>query len=160
MTRYAIRTAEEQDIAALDAALRSLSRDLGDPHRAGTDALWRAIFGTPPSAWARVAVGDAGLAGVVLFAPVFSTVRGGAGLFVSDLWVAGDRRGMGLGRALLKSAAETAGTLWEAGFMRLSVHDDNARGRQFYRDLGFRAVGGQSAMVLTGQAFHALRRGR
>ena len=117
-----------------------------------------AIFGVPPSTWAQVADGADAIAGVVLFAPVFSTVLGGAGVFVSDLWVRGAERGSGIGTALLRSAAETAGALWGAGFMRLSVHNSNTRARAFYRNLGFAPLGGETVMVSTRQAFQQMRR--
>lgn len=153
-----IRPAEERDLEALGIALERLSRDLGDPHRAGVNALDRALFGVPQASWAQVAEGKGGMAGVVLFAPVFSTVRGGAGVFVSDLWVEDAQRGSGLGVALLRSAAETAGALWGAEFMRLSVHDSNTRARSFYHAMGFAPVSGEAVMVLTGQAFQQVRR--
>ena len=139
-------------------ALSALSRELGDPHTAGQRALERALFGASPSAWANVADGPDGIAGVVLFGPVFSTVRGGPGVFVSDLWVDAAARGNGIGRALLSSAAESGAALWGAGFMRLSVHDSNARAHDIYRDLGFEPITGETVMVLMGQAFQKIRR--
>ncbi len=158
MKQIAIRPAEERDLASLDVALSTLSREIGDPHNSGTDTLARALFGTPPSTWARVADGSDGFAGAVLFSPVFSTVRGGPGLYVSDIWVDAAARGAGLGVMLLREAAETAASLWGAGFMRLSVHDDNMRARGFYRKLGFTPIVGESVMILTGQAFRQVRR--
>jgi len=142
----------------LDAALAALSREIGDPYHAGVDALARALFGAQPSTWAHVAARGGGIGGAVLFAPVFSTVRGGAGAFVSDLWVDSAERGNGLGGALLRAAAETAGALWSATFMRLSVHDTNTRADTFYRNLGFEPVTGETVMVLKGQAFQKMRR--
>jgi ribosomal protein S18 acetylase RimI-like enzyme len=153
-----IRPAAEWDLAPLDAALARLSREIGDPHRTGVEELGRALFGTPVLAWSRVADGAQGLAGAVLFAPLFSTVRGGPGVFVSDLWVDPAYRGTGLGVALLGSAADHAGALWGAGFMRLSVHDENRRARDLYRRLGFDPVSGETTMVLAGQAFQQVRR--
>lgn len=158
MDAWKIRPAAECDLAQLDAALSSLSREVGDPHRTGVEDLGRALFGAPTLAWACVADGAQGLTGVVLFAPVFSTVRGGAGVFVSDLWVNEALRGSGLGAALLGDAARMAGALWDAGFMRLSVHDVNRRARGFYGKLGFERVTGETAMVLAGQALEQLRR--
>lgn len=158
MTGHMIRPAQDRDIDALDRALAELSDELGDPHRAGSTELRRGLLGAPPSAWAQVAEGPDGLSGVVLYSPIFSTVRGGAGVYVSDIWVARGSRGQGLGGALLRAAARNAGTLWGAGFMRLSVHDDNADARAFYRDLGFGPVAGETVMVVTGQEFELLRR--
>lgn len=139
-------------------ALASLSRELGDPHRASTRELDRALFGAPPSARALLADGPEGLSGVLLYAPIFSTVRGGAGIFVSDIWIDPAARGRKLGIRLLHAAAENAAALWDAGFMRLSVHDHNTMARKFYEKLGFHPVGAETVMVLAGQDFQHLRR--
>lgn len=158
MGAWEIRAAAEWDLPQLDAALASLSREIGDPHRTGLEELGRALFGMPALAWAMVADGAHSLAGAVLFTPVFSTVRGGAGVFVSDLWVDEAMRGGGLGGALLGGAAKAAATLWGAHFLRLSVHDANARARGLYERLGFTPVTGETAMVVTGRAYEQLRR--
>ncbi len=157
MPEHAIRPAKEADLAALDGALRALSRDLGDPYHASVDSLGQALFGETPSAWAQIADGPAGPGGIALFSPVFSTVRGGAGVYVSDLWVSSAQRGNGLAPALLQSAAERAVGLWGAGFMRLAVYPDNRRASALYGKLGFEPVDAETVMVLTGQAFQNIR---
>lgn len=158
METYEIRPPDKRDLAALDIALAALSREIGDPHTAGPQEIGRALFGAPPSAWALLADGPDGIAGVVLYAPIFSTVRGGAGLFVSDIWIDPAARGRKLGIRLLQAAAESAAAQWDAGFMRLSVHDHNEVAREFYDKLGFQAVSGETVMVLTGQEFQQVRR--
>lgn len=77
MSNLKIRAAQASDLPSIDMALRDLSRDIGDPHRATQAALEQALFGTPPLVCAQIAVGPAYLGGVALFSPVFSTVRGG-----------------------------------------------------------------------------------
>lgn len=144
-------------MVALDAALQALSQDLGDPYHATAETLQRALFGNSPSARAQVADGPGGLRGLALFSPLFSTFRGGAGLYVSDLWVDRAERGNGLGPALLQSAAATAAELWAAGFMRLAVYPSNPRARALYDALGFQPISGETGMVLTGQAFQNMR---
>nr|WP_283053743.1 GNAT family N-acetyltransferase [Thetidibacter halocola] len=135
-----------------------MSRELGDPHRTVASDLGRALFGASGFARACVAEGSGGLSGIILFTPLFSTVRGGAGLYVSDVWVGEGQRGRGLGLALLRSAAEIAGQDWDARFMRLSVHDDNHAARAFYGRLGFEPAAGETLMVLTDEGFQRLRR--
>ncbi|PWJ20287.1 GNAT family N-acetyltransferase [Jannaschia seohaensis] len=152
-----IRQAEPRDLALLDAALRRLSEDIGDPHRADRAMLERALFGPRPSAVACIATAGEAAHGVTLFSPVFSTARGAAGLFVSDLWVAPEARGRGLGRALLRAAADEAADLWGAGFLRLIVHDHNEPARAFYDALGFESVTGETTLVLPGPALDSLR---
>jgi ribosomal protein S18 acetylase RimI-like enzyme len=160
MQHRQIKPAERADLPALDRALRDLSRTLGDTHRAEIDTLERALFGPAPSVWAQVAPGlDSadGLRGAVLFSPVFSTVRGAAGLYVSDLWVHEAGRGKGLGAALLSSAAARAAVLWGAEFLRLAVYDQNPRARALYDALGFEPATGETVMRLSGPAFQRLR---
>ena len=152
-----IRAAEARDLPAVETALRALAQDLNDPYRAQPGAVQTALFGLHPSAFAQIAPGADGPAGLVLFSPVFSTVRGGAGLYVSDLWVAPTARGQGLGRALLHSAAARAEALWGACFLRLAVYPDNTGAQAVYTALGFAPVTGETTMVLSGTAFQTLR---
>ncbi len=155
---FDIKLAEKPDLAALDTGLRALSEDLGDNHRAERTALEHALFGPVPSAWACVATSGEAMLGLALFSPLFSTGRGSAGLFVSDLWVAPEARGEGLGPALLRAASDHAARLWRAGFLRLIVHDHNVRARAFYDRVGFETIPGETALVLPGPAFETLRR--
>ncbi len=127
----------DQDVDLLDTALRHLSDDLGDDHVAGQQALRAALGGALPSAHAILALEGDVLRGAVLFSPVFSTVRGAPGLYVSDLWVSDDARGKGLGRGLLAAAADRAGHLWHADWMSLAVYHSSIASRQFYERLGF-----------------------
>lgn len=151
MQAHRIRPADKHDLPALDAALKNLAQDLGDPYLVGMDTLEHAIFGTKPSTWATVAesVGNAAgnLTGAALFTPTFSTARGGAGAYVSDLWVEEAARGNGIGVALLNAVADRARGLWGAGFLRLSVHDHNPRAQALYRSLGFVPMDGETGMV-------------
>ncbi|SEL43048.1 Acetyltransferase (GNAT) family protein [Roseovarius azorensis] len=128
----------EDDLALLDGALRALSADLGDTHSAGLDALRAALTGEIPAAYGVLAL-DEGLIGAALFGPLFSTVRGAAGVYVSDLWVDRAARGRGLGRALLAQAARRAGVLWRAEWMTLAVYAHSPDSRRFYERLGFEA---------------------
>lgn len=150
--------AEPGDLAALDEGLAALSAEIGDPHLATADDLRAGLFGPAAFVNALVAGPADGLAGLVLFTPVFSTVRGGAGVYVSDIWVAPVARGGGLGARLLGAVTRTAKARWDARFLRLAVHDDNASARRFYAGLGFAPVAGETPMALTGPAFDDLGR--
>ncbi|MFW5655452.1 MAG: GNAT family N-acetyltransferase, partial [Roseicyclus sp.] len=105
---------------------------------------------------AGVAEGAADLSGAVLFSPCFSTMRGGPGLFVSDLWVAPDARRQRLGAALLGHAARAAQAEWGARFLRLMVYESNTEARAFYARAGFEAADGEIFLTLSGAAFHDL----
>lgn len=132
-----IRRAGEADLGRLDTGLRQLSAALGDAHSAARDDLHRACFGAGPVVRAMIAERGEALLGIALFSPVFSTMRGAIGLYVSDLWVDETARGAGLGRRLLAAAAREGNLLWDARFLRLVVYDDNPSARAFYRKLGF-----------------------
>ena len=151
-----IRPARPDDIPALDRALRALSRHMDDPHLVEARELQAALFGPRPVAHAGIADGAAELRGTVLFAPCFSTVRGGPGAFVSDLWVAPDARQEGLGAALLGFAARAGRAEWGARFLRLMVYDTNVEARAFYARAGFRAAEDEIVLTLSGAAFDDL----
>ncbi|WP_417726766.1 GNAT family N-acetyltransferase [Roseovarius sp.] len=146
----------EEDLLLLDRALRALSHDLGDTHVAGPDALRAGLTGEIPAAHGLLALED-GLIGAALFGPMFSTVRGAAGVYVSDLWVAETARGQGLGRALLAEVAQRAGALWRAEWMMLAVYAHTPASRRFYERLGFEAQEQATQMRLPQAAMRRLR---
>lgn len=179
--RITIRLATEADVAALNAALRALSADLGDTHRATDGALASAGFGAlpafravlalradtaaadrvggapvPGAAVPGAAVAGTAVVGAAVFSPLYSTTRGFAGAYVSDLWVAGEARGSGLGPRLLARVRDEARGLWGAGFIRLAVYGDNAGALAFYERLGFAARTGEIGMILEGAALDAM----
>lgn len=156
MAGIAIRPADVGDVARLNQALTRLSEEIGDHHRAGEAEILRHGFGADAAFRAEIAERGAAVVGAVLFSPVFSTTRGTAGLYVSDLWVAEDVRGAGLARRLLRAANSTAAAAWGAGFLRLAVYDDNAAARAFYQRLGFRESARETLLILEGAALEAL----
>ncbi|WP_071674011.1 GNAT family N-acetyltransferase [Nioella nitratireducens] len=157
MDTVTIRPVEEADLPLLDSALRALSDDLDDPHRAGMKALRAAGFGPCPAFHALLALDGADMVGAIMFSPVFSTVRGVPGLYVSDLWVSDAARGTGLGRRLLAAAAARACALWGAGYLRLDVYDDSAGAQGFYNRLGLTPMTGQQTLALSGDGFDRLK---
>jgi ribosomal protein S18 acetylase RimI-like enzyme len=152
-----IRPVGPPDLSLLDTALRALSSDLGDTHRADHEALQRAAFGPNPAFHAMIAVDGATLRGAVVFSPAFSTVLGGTGLYVSDLWVHRDARGQGLGARLLSAAAQRAGELWQARYLRLAVYDTSPGARAFYDRFGFSEAADQATLLLAGGGFDTLK---
>lgn len=136
------------DVPMLHHALSQLSSDLGDAHLASLDSLtqasdtWRALLaveGTIP-------------VGALLATPLFSTTRGGLGLYVSDLWVDGRLRGQGLGARLLAQALNE----WSPVFVKLATYQDNASAQAFYSRLGF-AAQRETNMILHGAALDRLK---
>lgn len=156
MSTITLRRATPADAARLNAALRALSRAIGDPHRA-TDAQLAHAIGPGGTSHALLAQEGAAVVGAALFSPVFSTAWGMAGVYVSDLWVADGQRGGGLGRRMLAGVRDAGAQLWDAGFIRLTVYADNPRARAFYDRLGFVGCPDDHALILSGTPLAALK---
>lgn len=154
MTPQPIRLAGPGDMAALHQALSQLSADLGDRHVATEAALARACTAPQPAAYGFLA--GNGTQGAALAAPLFSTTRGDAGLYVSDLWVAPAARGTGLGRRILAHVARFGADRWGASFLKLSVYGENAAALAFYDRLGFADTPRDRWLVLAGAALDRL----
>ncbi len=153
MGTVSIDVVTRDEVPMLHAALARLSTDMGDTHRATQDDLLTHGFG-PDAAFRALLARDGEVSlGVLVCTPVFSTVFGGRGLYVSDLWVAPDQRGRALGTRLLAYAVAT----WEPLYLRLAVYDANTAARRFYDTLGFAAQDGETAMILHGDALGRLR---
>lgn len=151
-----LREAGSQDAAALNAALAALSEFMGDAHAATAEGLRAAGWGESPVFRAWLAERGGEVVGAVMFSPVYSTIRGAAGVFVSDLWVAEALRGSGLGRRLLAKARAEGLRLWGARFLKLSVYDTNPQARAAYERMGFEAETGACVMMLEGRPWAAL----
>lgn len=115
------------------------------------------LFGPRPSC--ELLVGEAGgePRGYALFFTTYSTFLTRPGLFLEDLFVQEEARGLGLGRALLVELARVA-TERRCGRLEWSVLDWNSRAIAFYDSLGARAVRGWTAYRLDGDALAALGR--
>ena len=144
------------DIVDLSHALEALSAHMGDSHHATEDALSLACLGVPPACHGLLARDGETVIGAALVSPVFSTTFGAAGAYVSDLWVGDVARGQGLGRALLRAAAEFASEEWQACFLKLTVYAENTAARAFYDRLGFDMAERDLTCLLAAKAFDDL----
>lgn len=158
MGEILIKRAERQDADRLHLALKRLSADMGDMHATGPDSLIRHGFSQTPAFFGLLALRDEQTVGALIASPVFSTTRGGAGLYVSDLWVAEEARGAGLGPKLLAAALEHAPESWTITFLKLAVYHDNPDARRFYERLGFEPREDETVLDLKGPALDNLRK--
>ncbi|WP_113912219.1 GNAT family N-acetyltransferase [Roseovarius dicentrarchi] len=153
MTAPLIQTVTPETLTAFHAGLRHLSDHLGDAHRADADALGAALFGPQPFALGLMAADGTG---ALLAMPMFSTIHGGPGVYVSDLWVAEAARGSGMGRRLLSAALNQ--TIWGTPrFLKLTVYSDNPAARAVYDRLGFQPQDADTVMLLEGAPLTVLR---
>jgi len=156
LSRAVIRLAGPQDAGLVSLALRALSHDTNDTHRASDALIAAAGFGAHPAYLALLAEAGGTVVGLALFSPFLSTTRGKVGAYVSDLWVDASQRGQGLGPRLLAAARDTARDRWGGAFLRLAVYHDNPRAMEFYARLGFIATEGEHWIALDGAALETL----
>jgi len=156
--RYRIVRITPETLPLLFQSLKNLAADLNDDFTTCETELHAALFGPSPTCNALLALQDARVFGAALFSPVFSTVRGGAGAYVSDLWVAPEARGQALGTGLLAAVAERTRSDWNASFIKLISYSDNDEALRFYARLGFAPLRGETGLTLSGAPLAALSR--
>jgi GNAT superfamily N-acetyltransferase len=132
-----VRPARASDVARI----HQLIVDLATYERAAEEVrstpaqLHEALFGPQPAAYALVAEVDDTVVGFALYFRNFSTWEGVHGIYLEDLYVAPEQRGLGLGKALLAALAQIA---VERGYARLewAVLKWNQPSIDFYDSLG------------------------
>jgi ribosomal protein S18 acetylase RimI-like enzyme len=101
---------------------------------------------------------DAGLLlGVCLWTMTYSSWRGCAGIYISDLYVLPHARGRKIGERLMR------GTILEArkrgaGFIKMEVEAENEGAARFYNRLGFIHKSDDRIFILEPDAFAILAR--
>lgn len=154
-----IRPAEAADVPVVAALIRWLARFEKLEHEVTMteERLADNLFGQRRFAETLLAE-DAGVpVGFALFFHNFSTFLAQPGIYLEDLFVVPEHRGVGIGRALLKELARVA---VERGCGRLewSVLDWNRDAIGFYERLGARPNSEWTVYRLTGEALNALGR--
>jgi ribosomal protein S18 acetylase RimI-like enzyme len=152
-----IRPATRDDLPTLVAFIRELAEFENSIDQVEIDEqlLGAALFGAEPSAFARLAFTEDEAVGMVIYSRTFSTWTGRPGIYVVDLYVKPDHRGLGIGRALLGMLARLA---IDEGLARVewAVLDWNEPAINFYRSLGAVAMEDWFTYRLTGAALRAL----
>ena len=152
-----IRPAAREDAGRILAFIRELAEYEQLAHEAVADeaGLAQQLFGPTPRAEVLIAEVDGEAAGFALFFHNFSTFVGKPGLYLEDLFVCPQYRGLGLGKRLMVRLAKLA-VERDCGRFEWSVLDWNTPAIDFYRSLG--AVGMEEWTVqrVTGDALAAL----
>ena len=132
-----IRPARETDVPTILSLVRGLAEyeRLADQAVATEDDLRQTLFGPKPPAEVVLAEDERGVAGFALFFHNYSTFRGKPGLYLEDLFVVPERRGEGIGKALLLHLKDIA-VARGCGRMEWSVLSWNEPAVGFYRKLG------------------------
>jgi GNAT superfamily N-acetyltransferase len=154
-----IRFAEPADVASIAELIRGLARyeRLEDEVKMTEEVLALSLFGPRPYAETLLAEVDGTPVGFALFFHSFSTFLALPGIYLEDLFVVPEHRGLGVGRALLERLAQIA---VERGCGRLewSVLDWNIDAIAFYERLGARPNSDWTSYRLTGEPLHSLAR--
>ncbi len=116
--------------------------------------LHRALFGESPALFGHVAEIDGEVVGFALWFLNFSTWEGRHGIYLEDLFVLPERRGSGLGKALLRTLAQECVA---HGYARLEwwVLDWNTPAIRFYESVGAKAMDEWTVHRLTGDGLQS-----
>ena len=117
--------------------------------------LDRALFGPRPAAEVLIAECDGRAAGFALFFISFSTFLGKPGLYLEDLFVRPQYRGLGLGKRLMAHLAQLAMDR-NCGRFEWSVLDWNEPAIRFYRSLGATGLDEWTVQRVSGEALRTL----
>ena len=160
MSDIIIRTAQADDIDTIQAFILALAdyERLAHEVKADRETLARYLFGERPMAEVLIAEADGAAVGFALFFHNFSTFEGRPGLYLEDLFVLPEARGLGAGKALLSRLAALA-IERDCARLEWSVLDWNEPSIAFYRALGARPMDEWTVQRVDGQALVRLRSG-
>ena len=154
-----IRSAAEHDAPAILAFIRKLGEYERLSHEvvATEEQLRATLFGPRPAAEVLIAEWTGTPAGFALFFHNYSTFLAQPGIYLEDLFVDVDKRGNGIGRALLIRLAQIA---VERGCGRLewSVLDWNEPSIGFYKKLGAKPMDEWTIFRVTGDGLQDMAR--
>ena len=131
----AIRRADAADAEAIGRLLHDFNNEFDDP-TPSADALAERVRHLLDDGGTKILLGGPGPDGVAVlrFRPAIWTEA--LECYLAELYVAPDRRGQGLGRALMDAAIELARDEG-ATHMDLGTSEDDIAARSLYESLGF-----------------------
>ena len=152
-----IRPGELKDVPLIADLIRRLARYEKLEHEVTMteEKLTGTLFGERSYAETLIAEIDSEGVGFALFFPNYSTFLAQPGIYLEDLFVLPERRGSGVGRALLERLAEIA---IDRGCGRLewAVLNWNQDAIRFYERLGAKPNSEWTVYRLTGEPLRAL----
>jgi len=135
--RVAIRDAARSDAPLILKFINDLAvyERLGHEAVATTGDIERELFGESPKVFCQLAEADGKPAGFALWYYTFSTFQGRLGIWLEDLFVDPDMRGLGVGKALLTDLAQRC-VREGLGRFEWNVLDWNQPSIDFYQSQG------------------------
>lgn len=154
-----IRPAQPSDVAAIHQLIIDLAIYEKSPESVlSTDTdLQKALFTKTPYLFGDVAIDENEVIGFAVWYINYSTWRGRHGIYLEDLYVKPERRGQGVGKALLKTLAARC---VERGYARLEwwVLDWNAPAIEFYKSVGAKPMSDWTVFRLDGDELEVFAR--
>jgi len=137
MKGLVIREATEEDSAQLLAFIKDLASYEKAIHEVVAEEkdIRESIFGTNSSVNALICNLDSKPIGFAVYFYNYSTWQGKKGLYLEDLYVSPEHRGVGAGKELLRYLAKTA-VAQDCGRFEWSVLDWNEPAIEFYESIG------------------------
>ncbi len=158
---FTIRAATPNDVDDLTRLVRELAAYEKEPDAATAtpDHFREALFPADgnPAAYGHVAERDGRVVGMAIWFVSFSTWTGRHGIWLEDLFVEPEQRGLGIGKAFLVRLAQVC---LERGWTRFewTVLDWNAPSIEFYRSQGAVALDEWTTYRVHGDALERLAR--
>lgn len=151
-----IRYAKPDDVSAINRLISDLAQyeHLSHEAVATDDDIAAALFSENPHVFCHVAELDGEIVGFALWFLNYSTFHGAPGLYLEDLFVRPTARGLGIGKALMKTLARLC---VERGYTRFQwwVLDWNAPSIDFYKAIGAAPMDEWTVFRLSGQQLHS-----
>lgn len=157
MSEVSIRVATVGDAPLILAFIKELAeyeRLLHEVEATEAD-IRRDLFGENPRCFCEIAEADGVAVGFALWFYNYSTFRGRAGIYLEDLFVRPEARGLGAGKALLRRLAQRCVEA-DLGRLEWAVLNWNAPSIAFYDSLGADAMTEWTVRRLDGEALTRL----
>ena len=155
--RVVVRVATIADVPLIHQFIRELAeyeRLLHEVEASEAD-IRRDLFGENPRCFCEIAEYEGKPVGFALWFYNYSTFRGRAGIYLEDLFVRTEARGVGAGKALLRRLAQRCIDA-DLGRLEWAVLNWNAPSIAFYDSLGASAKTEWTVRRLDGEALETL----
>ena len=155
-----VREARPSDAAAILSLIRALAEYERLAHEAMVDepAIRSTLFCENPRVFCNLAEVEGAVVGFALWFYSYSTFLGRHGIWLEDLFVVPERRGAGIGKALLASLARRCATE-NLGRLEWVVLGWNKPSIAFYRSLGAVSLDDWRTFRLAGAALSHVAEG-
>lgn len=154
-----IREATPDDLPIIRRMIHGLAEyeRLADQCQATEEKLRGTLFGERRYAECVIARNGTEAVGFALFFHNYSTFQASPGIYLEDLFVLPEHRGLGVGRELLRHLARLAVTR-DCARLEWAVLDWNEPAIGFYESLGAQPLNDWTVFRVTGEALQQLSR--